>query len=334
MKNVAILGAGSWGTALALVLADNNVEVKLWGHKSEVISEINQAHKNEKYLPGVKLPEAIVALSSLEEALENVDVIVIAVPTKAIRELSQQIRKILSSPVTIVHVCKGIEPVTHMRVSEVIESEIPSFLIKDIIVLSGPSHAEEVSLRRPTTVTVASKNEEISGKIQDLFINKNFRVYSNPDIVGVEIGGSLKNIIALAAGISDGLGFGDNAKAALVTRGLAEIARLGIALGANPLTFLGLTGMGDLIVTCTSVHSRNWRTGNLLGRGKELEDVLEEMGMAVEGVRTTEAVYQLSRKLNVEMPITTALYQILFEKVNPKDVVESLMNRNKSAELV
>jgi glycerol-3-phosphate dehydrogenase (NAD(P)+) len=202
-----------------------------------------------------------------------------------------------------------------------------------VVVLSGPSHAEEVSLRQPTTVTAASSNLKAAEKVQDLFINQHFRVYTNTDVVGVEIGGSLKNIIALAAGITDGLGYGDNAKAALITRGLAEIARLGSCLGANPLTFLGLTGMGDLIVTCTSVHSRNWRAGNMLGKGLKLDEVLESMGMVVEGVRTTKAAYQLSQKLQVKMPLTSALYHVLFDGVDPKDAVDELMSRNKTTEL-
>ncbi|RBN37964.1 glycerol-3-phosphate dehydrogenase, partial [Priestia megaterium] len=205
---------------------------------------------------------------------------------------------------------------------------------KDIVVLSGPSHAEEVSRRQPTTVTSASTNIQAAEKVQDLFNNQQyFRVYTNPDVIGVEIGGALKNIIALAAGITDGLGYGDNAKAALMTRGLAEIARLGTVLGANPLTFSGLTGIGDLIVTCTSVHSRNWRAGNLLGKGKNLDEVLENMGMVVEGVRTTKAAYQLSQKYDVKMPIADALYNVLFNDVKAKDAVDALMSRTKTHEM-
>lgn len=213
-----------------------------------------------------------------------------------------------------------------------LEEEIAD-ITTDIIVLSGPSHAEEVSRRIPTTVTVASKNMEAAQKIQDLFMNQNFRVYTNQDLVGVEIGGALKNIIALAAGITDGLGYGDNSKAALMTRGLAEITRLGVKMGADPLTFLGLTGIGDLIVTCTSVHSRNWRAGNLLGKGKNLEEVLDSMGMVVEGVRTTKAAHQLSEKYHVKMPITNALYDVLFNGKDIKQEVEDLMGRSKKHEM-
>ena len=240
---------------------------------------------------------------------------------------------IQKNTLTIVHVSKGIEPDSLLRISEIIEEEMPAELIQSIVVLSGPSHAEEVSLRQPTTVTVSSKQMNEAERIQDLFINHNFRVYTNPDIIGVEIGGALKNIIALAAGITDGLGYGDNAKAALMTRGLAEISRLGTKMGASPLTFSGLTGIGDLIVTCTSVHSRNWRAGNMLGKGKNLQEVLDNMGMVVEGVRTTKAAYQLAHKYNVTMPITNALYNVLFNNINTKDAVDALMARGKTHEM-
>ncbi|MFB6465994.1 NAD(P)H-dependent glycerol-3-phosphate dehydrogenase [Cytobacillus sp. Hz8] len=330
---ITVLGAGSWGTALAMVLADNGHDVRLWGNNAEHIEEINRKHMNSKYLPEIILPETIKGYLSLEGALSQVSTIVLAVPTKAIREVLQKTVAVRKEPLTIVHVSKGIEPDTLLRISEMIEEEIPAELVNDIIVLSGPSHAEEVSLRHPTTVAVSSKNMDAAEKIQDLFINQNFRVYTNSDLVGVEIGGALKNIIALAAGISDGLGYGDNAKAALMTRGIAEIARLGTKMGASPLTFSGLAGIGDLIVTCTSVHSRNWRAGNLLGKGHNLQEVLDNMGMVVEGVRTTKAAYQLSQKYEVSMPITFALYRILFENKNPKDEVDSLMGRPKTHEM-
>ncbi|MBA4536071.1 NAD(P)H-dependent glycerol-3-phosphate dehydrogenase [Bacillus aquiflavi] len=332
-ERVAVIGAGSWGTALSIVLADNGHEVRLWGHKQAQIDEINEKHTNEKYLPNIILPKNIKGFFSLEEALNEINIIVIAVPTKAIREVIGKIREFQKTPLTIVHVSKGIEPDTLLRISEMIEEEMPKELLKDLIVLSGPSHAEEVSLRHPTTVTVSSKNMVAAEKIQDLFINQHFRVYTNPDLIGVEIGGALKNIIALAAGVSDGIGYGDNAKAALITRGLAEISRLGTKMGANPLTFAGLAGIGDLIVTCTSVHSRNWRAGNLLGKGHSLDDVLNSMGMVVEGVRTTKAAHQLAKKYNVTMPITNALYDVLFNNVKGKDAVDSLMARVKTHEM-
>lgn len=332
-EKVAIVGAGSWGTALGMVLADNGHEVRLWGHKSEQINEINTQHTNKKYLPNITLQDSIIGYSSLEAALEGIEIMILAVPTKAIREVVGKINAFQKEPLTIVHVSKGIEPNTLLRISEMIEEEMLSELIHSIVVLSGPSHAEEVSLRQPTTVTVSSKRMEAAIRIQDLFINQNFRVYTNPDIIGVEIGGALKNIIALAAGISDGLGYGDNAKAALMTRGLAEISRLGTKMGASPLTFSGLTGIGDLIVTCTSVHSRNWRAGNLLGKGKNLQEVLDNMGMVVEGVRTTKAAWQLAQKYNVKMPITNALYDLLFNQADPKETVDALMARVKTHEM-
>ncbi|AZB43352.1 NAD(P)H-dependent glycerol-3-phosphate dehydrogenase [Bacillus sp. FJAT-42376] len=333
MDKIALLGAGSWGTALSLVLADNGHNVWLWSHRKELAEEINAQKQNLKYLPGIELPDGITASADLEAVLEGARTIIIAVPSKAIREVLGQVREIILEPVTIVHVCKGIEPDSLKRISEIISEEIPGEWLKDLVVLSGPSHAEEVSLRHPTTVTSSSDNLEAAEFVQELFMNQQFRVYTNPDLVGVEIGGALKNVIALAAGITDGLGYGDNAKAALITRGLAEIARLGSVMGGNPLTFSGLTGIGDLIVTCTSVHSRNWRAGNMLGKGHDLEEVLNSMGMVVEGVRTTKAAYQLAEKYKVNMPIAEALYHVLFHQQSPKKAVDSLMGRGKTHEM-
>ncbi|NRD80584.1 NAD(P)H-dependent glycerol-3-phosphate dehydrogenase [Bacillus sp. BRMEA1] len=332
-ETIAVVGAGSWGTALAMVLADNGHDVRLWSHNENQVSEINEHHTNKKYLPDIALPEKIVGYASLSEALAEMETIILAVPTKAIREVLGKICAVIVNPVTIAHVSKGIEPDTLLRITEVIKEEMPKELLKDVVVLSGPSHAEEVILRHPTTVTVSSENMAAAEKIQDIFINQYFRVYTNADVVGVEIGGALKNIIALAAGISDGLGYGDNAKAALITRGLAEIARLGAKMGANPLTFSGLAGIGDLIVTCTSIHSRNWRAGNMLGKGKTLDDVLDNMGMVVEGVRTTKAGYQLAEKYDVNMPITCVLYDVLFNGKNAKDAVDELMARGRTNEM-
>ncbi|MBN3555929.1 NAD(P)H-dependent glycerol-3-phosphate dehydrogenase [Fictibacillus nanhaiensis] len=333
MDKVAVLGAGSWGTALAIVLADNGHHVSLWGRREDQVNEINNHHKNEKYLPGVELPANIQATTQLSECVKEAETIVLVTPTKAMREVLGQVKNELNAPVTIVHASKGIEPGTYKRISEIIEEELPETVLDSVVVLSGPSHAEEVSLRQPTTVTVSSVNMKAAENVQDLFINQNFRVYTNPDVVGVELGGALKNIIALGAGLSDGLGYGDNAKAALITRGLAEIARLGTHMGANPLTFSGLTGIGDLIVTCTSVHSRNWRAGNMLGKGMKLEDVLENMGMVVEGVRTTQAAYELSKREEVEMPITQVLYDVLFNGKGAKQAVDDLMQRSRTHEV-
>ena len=334
MKNVAILGAGSWGTALARVLADNGHTVVLWGNNPKVLQEINEVHTNAHYLPGAVLPDAIRAEASLEMTLKYADVVVIAVPTAAIRIVARQISAVLTQEMLFVHVSKGIGPETSKRISEMLIEELPAEKVKNIVVLSGPSHAEEVILQMPTTVAAACADLADAKWVQSLFSNRFFRVYTNEDVVGVELGGALKNIIALAIGITDGLKYGDNVKAALMTRGLAEMTRLGVKLGANPLTFAGLSGLGDLIVTCTSVHSRNWRAGNMLGQGKNLEEILENMGMVVEGVRTTKAAYELSQKLGVDMPITAALYQILFENKNPKDVVEMLMNRDLRNEVL
>ncbi|UOR12452.1 NAD(P)H-dependent glycerol-3-phosphate dehydrogenase [Halobacillus amylolyticus] len=333
MEKVAVLGAGSWGTALAIVLGDNGHDVHLWTHRASHAEEMNRTHKNEKYLKDIMIPNNVTAHSELSTVLADTEHIILVVPTKAIREVCQELIPHLNNKVTITHASKGIEPETYKRVSEIIAEEIPEKLYTDIVVLSGPSHAEEVSLKHPTTVTVSAKDLSVASTVQDLFINEQFRVYTSPDLVGVELGGALKNIIALGAGISDGLGFGDNAKAALITRGLAEIARLGTSMGANPLTFSGLTGIGDLIVTCTSSHSRNWRAGYKLGQGTKLDEVLEDMGMVVEGVRTAKAAYQLSKTQEVDMPITAGIYQILFEEANPKDVVTQLMTRIRRHEM-
>lgn len=333
MAHIAVVGAGSWGSALSSVLADNNHHVRLWGRDEQQIEEINEHHTNAKYLPGVDLPKRVIGYTELKDALAGVEAILIVVPTKAVRKVLAEIRQYLDIPVTFIHASKGIEPDSLKRISEMIEEEIPEALRKSVVVLSGPSHAEEVSRRQPTTVTSSSLQIEAAKYVQDLFMNRHFRVYTNPDLIGVEIGGALKNIIAICVGLTNGLGFGDNAKAALMTRGLAEIARLGIKLGANPLTFAGLSGLGDLIVTCTSVHSRNYRAGNMLGQGQSLDEVLTSMGMAVEGVRTTKAAFQLAKREGVEMPITTVLYDVLFNGKQPDDAAQELMGRVKTHEV-
>lgn len=330
---IAVIGTGSWGTALSIVLADNGYKVKQWGRSKETIEEINQKHTNEKYIKNVELPVNIIGHSDLRETLEGVKTIILAVPTKAMREVLAKIQEVQQGSLTVVHVSKGVEPDSLLRISEIIEDAMKPENLEEIVVLSGPSHAEEVSLRHPTTVVAASKDIEASKMVQSLFMNSYFRVYTNTDIVGVEIGGALKNIIALAAGVGDGLGYGDNAKAALITRGLVEISRLGVKMGANPLTFSGLSGIGDLIVTCTSVHSRNWRAGNMLGKGMNLDEVLDNMGMVVEGVRTTKAAKQLAAEYGVSMPITDALYDILFNSVDAREAVDQLMQRNKTHEM-
>lgn len=333
MEKITVIGAGSWGTAIAFVLAENGHDCLLWARRSEQSEEITDKHMNHAYLPGIVLPENLRATSHLEEAVKHGETVIIAVPTKAIREICGQINEMDIDAKIIVHVSKGIEPDSLKRISEMIDEELAPSKKKAIVVLSGPSHAEEVVLRHPTTVTAASVDLEAARKVQDLFMNNYFRVYTNNDVIGVEIGAALKNVIALAAGISDGLGYGDNAKAALITRGLAEISRLGAKMGAHPLTFSGLTGLGDLIVTCTSVHSRNWKAGNLLGKGNSLEEVVAGMGMVIEGVRTAKAAHQLAAQHNVSMPLTEALYSILFNNVPPKEAVDQLMNRMKKQEV-
>lgn len=332
MEKVTVLGAGSWGTALSIVLADNGHDVCLWSHRVEQVDHINKTRKNDPYLD-VLLPNNITAYSSMKQAVQDTTAIIIVVPSHAIREVCQQLNNFLPEDITIVHATKGIEPESLKRISVMITEELANYPVDNIVVLSGPSHAEEVALRHPTTVTVASVNEKKAKHAQSIFFNESFRVYTSSDLIGVELGGALKNIIALGAGLSDGLGFGDNAKAALITRGLAEITRLGTALGANPLSFLGLSGVGDLIVTSTSVHSRNWRAGHLIGKGHTLNDVLGDMGMVVEGVQTTKAAFQLSKKFQVEMPITEGIYEVLFNDKNPHAIVEQLMSREKRKEL-
>ncbi|WP_100398535.1 NAD(P)H-dependent glycerol-3-phosphate dehydrogenase [Bacillus sp. FJAT-44742] len=332
-EKVAVIGAGSWGTALAMVLADNGHDVRLWARRKEQVEEMNKEHTNTRYLPGRVLPENIKGYHDLKEAVSGVSFVLLVVPTKAIRETLQHMKPYLNSEPVLIHASKGIEPDSLKRISEMIEDEVEDNLIGSTVVLSGPSHAEEVCERQPTSVTVSSLDAQSAKQAQDLFMNKHFRVYTNLDLIGVELGGALKNIIALGVGLTDGLEYGDNAKAALMTRGLAEIARLGIKLGANPMTFAGLSGLGDLIVTCTSTHSRNWRAGNMLGKGMDLNQVLKEMGMVVEGVRTTQAAYQLAERESVEMPITEALYDVLFNDRLPEEAVERLMGRVKKHEV-
>lgn len=334
MNKIAVLGAGSWGTALAMVLSENGHPVNIWGNMSERIDEINQKHTNEHYLPGVKLSESIVGYTDLKEALKEVGFILLVVPTSAIRSVTKQINALLDDkqkPI-IIHASKGLEQVSHKRISVIIDEEMAAEKHSGIVVLSGPSHAEEVAKRDITTITAASATETASKEVQRIFSNNYFRVYTNSDVVGVELGAALKNIIAVGAGALVGLGYGDNAKAALITRGLAEISRLGVAFGADPLTFIGLSGVGDLIVTATSVHSRNWRAGNLIGKGMPLEEILENMGMVVEGVATTKAAYELAQEKGIDMPITAAIYRVLFEDARVNEVVEELMLRDRKAE--
>lgn len=332
MKNVAVLGAGSWGTVLASVLAENGNETKLYARRSSAVQEINTHHTNDHYLPGIHLAHSLRASSDLSEVIGSSDVVVFVVPSQSLRETARNVRSYLKPNTVIVHAIKGFEIPTYKRMSQVLAEELPEHA-NQIVVLTGPSHAEEVIRKLPTTVVVASEDQQSAEIAQSCFMNSYFRVYTNTDVVGCEVGGALKNIIALAAGLCNGMKFGDNGKAALLTRGLAEIARLGFAMGANHNTFVGLAGVGDLVVTCTSPHSRNWRAGNMISQGKKLEQVLSEMGMVVEGVKTTQAAYAMARSYQVEMPITEQLYEVLFEDKCPKQAVADLMNRGKTREL-
>ncbi|MFC5403831.1 NAD(P)H-dependent glycerol-3-phosphate dehydrogenase [Cohnella soli] len=330
---VAVLVAGSWGTALSRVLADNGHSVALWTRNSAQADEINHNRTNEKYLPSAELPAGISATTDMAAALTGATAVLVVAPSAAMRDVARLAKPHLHKDSFVIHATKGFEIDSLKRMSTVLAEELerPE---GEIVVLSGPSHAEEVVKRLPTTIVVAAKDIACAQAAQDLFMNgEYFRVYTNPDPVGVETAGAIKNIIALGAGLSDGLGFGDNAKAALITRGLAEIARLGAAMGANPLTFAGIAGVGDLIATCTSKHSRNWRAGSLLAQGVPAAEVQERIGMVVEGVRTTKAAYALARQFNVEMPIMAQLYAVLFEGLSPDRAVEALMGRVKTHEI-
>ncbi|MBF8808354.1 MAG: NAD(P)H-dependent glycerol-3-phosphate dehydrogenase [Enterococcus lacertideformus] len=329
---VAVLGAGSWGIALAQVLAENGHDVRIWGHRQSQVDEINQQHTNQKYLPGHTLPSSICAFNDIEKAVQDVDALLFVTPTKAIRSVAQQVIDKLNTRPVIIHASKGLEQHTHKRISEILLEELPAEKRQAIAVLSGPSHAEEVAKHDITTITAASTDHQAASFVQTLFMNQYFRIYTNPDVVGVEMGAALKNIIAIGAGAIHGLGFGDNAKAAIMTRGLAEISRLGVAMGANPLTFIGLIGVGDLIVTCTSVHSRNWRAGNLLGKGRALDEVLENMGMIVEGVHTTKAARELAHTMSIEMPITQTIYEVLYRNKDVKIAAREIMLRDGKKE--
>ena len=332
MKKITVIGAGSWGTALAQVLDDNKQQVKLYDLDQEVVDDINQNHQNSKFFGDTKFSPTLSATTNLKEALKGVEIILIAVPTKVIRAVLQNINDVLEHPVIIINASKGIEPTTHKRVSEITAEEIAPQNLENFIALSGPSHAEEVAVRDLTSVTCGAIHADKLNEIQKLFNNDYFRVYRVDDLAGVEIGGSLKNVIALAAGILAGLGYGDNAKAALITRGLVEIKRLGVALGAKEETFGGLSGLGDLIVTCTSVHSRNWQAGYKIGSGSNLQEALDSMTMVVEGVRTCQATHELVQRLNIEMPIVETVYEVIFNKLDPKIAICQLMKREAKPE--
>jgi glycerol-3-phosphate dehydrogenase (NAD(P)+) len=329
---ISVLGAGGWGTTLAILLHYNGHDVTLWEYKSGYAKVLDKTRENKIYLPGIKIPDEITITHSLVRSCENKHLIVLAVPTQFIRSVISQIKDFDYKDTTFVSVSKGIEKGTLKTVSQIIHDELKKISPSQIGVLSGPSHAEEVSRKIPTAVVAASKDEFTAKQIQTAFITSYFRVYSSTDILGVEYGGALKNVIAIGAGIIDGAKFGDNTKAAIMTRGIAEISRLGIALGARPETFSGLSGMGDLIVTCMSKHSRNRFVGEQIGAGKKLKDVLKSMQMVAEGVETCRSVRELSLKHKVATPIVNAVYAILFEERDPVKVTYELMTRDMKPE--
>ena len=329
MANVGIMGAGSWGTALALLLHKNGHQVTVWSISEEEVKMLSEKREHVSKLPGVKIPEDMVFTTDVESALKGKDFIVLAVPSPFTRNTARSMSPYIADGQIIVDVAKGIEESTLMTLSQQIEQEIPQ---ADVAVLSGPSHAEEVGRGLPTSVVVGAKKEETAKYLQEMFMNEVFRVYTSPDMLGMELGGSLKNVIALAAGIADGMGYGDNTKAALITRGIAEIARLGVKMGGAVESFTGLTGIGDLIVTCASVHSRNRKAGYLIGQGRSMQEAMDEVKMVVEGVYSAKAAVKLGKKYGVSLPIIDKVSEVLFEGKDPGEAVNELMLRDGRTE--
>jgi len=329
MANITILGEGSWGLGLSILLHNNGHHIKVWSIFPDKIEIISKTRENKTALPGVKIPEVVEFTTDIESAVTGCDVIIMAVASPYTRTTAKRIAPFVKTGQYIVMVAKGLEEDTLMTLCQVVEQEISQ---ATVAVLSGPSHAEEVSRGVPTSCVVGTHKKADAEYLQNLFMNDVFRVYTSPDMLGICIGGALKNVIALAAGIADGLGYGDNSKAALITRGIAEIARLGIKMGADPMTFIGLSGIGDLIVTCASMHSRNRRAGILIGKGYSPDAAMAEVKMVVEGVYSSKAAFLLSQKYNVEMPIIAQVNAILFDGKNPADAVRELMLRDKKIE--
>ncbi len=327
MKNIAIIGSGSWGVALAIHLAKLGNKVKIWSFMQEEADLINN-EKKCKFLPEITLPEGIYCTTSYEEAIKDSEIILHVTPSKFTRNTVKEYKKYVTNQ-TIVICTKGFEKETLSSLDEVFKQEIPNV---KLAVLSGPSHAEEVSKAVPTAMVIAAEDEKIANELRDIFMNENLRVYTSKDVKGVELGGALKNIIAFCAGVAAGIGLGDNTFAALITRGLCEISRLGVALGGKYETFYGLTGLGDLIVTCLSEHSRNRTAGKLMGQGKTLEEARNQIGMVIEGVDNIEVAYELAKKYNVDMPIVNAVYDMLYNNLSPKEGVTMLMTRDKKSE--
>lgn len=329
---IAVIGAGSWGTALASVLADKGYPVTIWAHEPEVTEEIRLYKENRTYLPGIFLPQSLVATSNIEEAVFRKDLLLFVVPSHVMRETARKVAPFVDSGCILVSASKGIENDTYKTMTGVLQEEITHVAEGRFAALSGPSFAREVGEKRPTVVTVAARDEAIARRVQEVFATNLFRVYYVEDVIGVEVGGAMKNVIAIAAGIADGMELGLNARAALVTRGLAEIRRLGVALGANPHTFSGLSGMGDLILTCTGALSRNHTLGMLLAEGRKLPDILKEQRTVAEGVKTTSSVCNLAAKLGVELPICTEVYHLLYDDASPREAVVRLMSRSLKQE--
>lgn len=330
MTKVAVLGGGSWGTAMALLLAKKGHSVEMWLRNEEQVEDIKRDRENKKYLPGPIFPENLTVSSDIEKTILGKDIIVLATSSHGIRGVLNASKSIIKKDQIITNLSKGIENDSLMTISQVVEEILPD---NKFVALSGPTHAEEVAVDIPTTIVSASRDKEAAEYIQDVFMTDIFRVYTNPDVIGVELGGALKNVIALAAGISDGLNYGDNTKAALMTRGVFEMTRLGEKMGAHITTFSGLAGIGDLIVTCTSMHSRNRRAGILIGQGASMEEAVEEIGMVVEGIRTCKSTYNLAKKYGVEMPISQELYRVLYEGSPVRDAVPNLMGRDRKFEM-
>lgn len=329
MSKIGVLGAGSWGTALAILLNNNGHEVTIWSALSDEVEALNEKREHESKLPGVHIDEKIKITADLEAAMDDKDILVTAVPSSFTRNTAKQMKPFIKDGQIVVNVAKGIEESTLMTLSEMLEEELPG---ADVAVLSGPSHAEEVGRGLPTTCVVGAKTKKTAQFIQSVFMSDVFRVYTSPDILGIEVGAALKNVIALAAGAADGIGYGDNTKAALITRGIAEITRLGIAMGGKAETFAGLSGIGDLIVTCASMHSRNRRAGILIGQGKTMQEAMDEVKMVVEGVYSAKAAKKLGEKYGVAMPITDEVCKVLFEDKPAKAAVQDLMIREKKDE--
>lgn len=329
MAKAGIMGAGSWGTAIAWLLTNNGHDVTVWSIDQKEVEMLDKERENKSKLPGVKLQDSIRFTNEMKEAIEEKDFVVLAVPSPFTRQTARNMKPFVKEGQILLNVAKGIEENTLMTLTEQIEQEVPQ---ADVAVLSGPSHAEEVGKGLPTTCVVGAKTRKTAEFLQQIFMSEVFRVYTSPDVLGIELGGSLKNVIALAAGIADGLGYGDNTKAALITRGIAEIARLGIKMGGKIETFTGLTGIGDLIVTCASVHSRNRKAGYLIGQGMSMQEAMDEVKMVVEGVYSAKAARALAEKYNVSMPIVEQVNEVLFEGKNPGEAVKDLMLRHRKTE--